>query len=182
MPRPQKTRNTQKLTKRDYVAALFRVATITFRAAPFAVSLQLAGSVINAVLPIVTTFFASLTTTALAEAYAGDSTAGGRAMEFVIITASLGLIATAWDSLSSYVTQLMRYRVEAAMTDKMYDHFLRLDFWRYDDKDTADMYDKASRFASFFPYVFDRLSGAVTSFIGLIVGLVALTIVAGGLD
>ena len=178
MPRPQRTKNTQKLTKRDYAVALFRVATITFRAAPFAVILQLAGSVINAVLPIVTTFFAALTTTALAEAYAGDSTAGGRAMEFVIITASLGLIATAWDSLSSYVTQLMRYRVEAVMTDKMYDHFLKLDFWRYDDKDTADMYDKASRFASFFPYVFDRLSGTITSFIGLVAGLVALTIVS----
>lgn len=178
MPRRSRKVQDSKLAKRDYIVAIFKVAKITFNAAPFAVLLQLLGSVINAVLPIVTTFFAALTTTALAEAYAGDPTAGARAMEFVIITAVLGLGATVWDSFSSYITQLMRYRVEAAMTDKMYDHFLQLDFWRYDDKDTADMYDKASRFANFFPYVFDRLAGITTSFISLLAGLIALTIVS----
>lgn len=178
MPRRPKQNKDVKLTKREYAVAILRVAKITFNAAPFAVILQLMGSVINAVLPIVTTYFAALTTTALAEAYAGDANAGSRAMEFVLITAALGLIATAWDSFSSYVTQLMRYRVEAAMTDKMYEHFLQLDFWRYDDKDTADMYDKASRFASFFPYVFDRMAGVVTSLISLIAGLVALLFVS----
>lgn len=178
MPRRRKIDKDIKLSKRDYAVAIFHVSKITFKAAPFAVILQLVGSIINAVLPIVTTFFAALTTTALAEAYAGDPTAGARAMEFVIITAALGLIATVWDSLSSYVNQLMRYRVEAAMSDKMYEHFLQLDFWRYDDKDTADMYDKAARFASFFPYVFDRMAGVVTSFISLVAGLIALLLVS----
>lgn len=178
MARRRKVNSDVKLTKQDYLVAILQVGKITFKAAPFAVILQLMGSIINAVLPIVTTFFAALTTTALAEAYAGDATAGARAMEYVFITAALGLIATAWDSLSSYVTQLMRYKVEAVMTDKMYDHFLQLDFWRYDDKDTADMYDKASRFANFFPYVFDRLSSIVTSLIALLAGLVALMFVS----
>lgn len=178
MPRRHKVNKDVKLTKREYAVAILRICKITFKAAPFAVVLQLTGSIINAVLPIVTTFFAALTTTALAEAYAGDPTAGGRAMEFVIITAVLGLIATAWDSLSSYVTQLMRYRVEAAMSDKMYEHFLQLDFWRYDDKDTADMYDKSAQFARFFPYVFDRMAGVVTSFLSLVAGLIALLLVS----
>ncbi|MFZ2545042.1 MAG: ABC transporter ATP-binding protein [Candidatus Saccharimonadales bacterium] len=178
MAKQRKVNGNKKLTKREYVVAIWQVAKITFRASPFAAVLQIMGAVINAVLPIVTTFFAALTTTALAEAYAGDTTAGGRAMEFVIITAALGLIATAWDSLSSYVTQLMRYRVEAAMSDRMYEHFLQLDFWRYDDKDTADMYDKATQFANFFPYVFDRLASTVSSLISLVAGLVALIFVS----
>ena len=177
MAGPRK-RDNKKLTKREYAVAIAQVAKITFKASPLAAFLQVLGSVINAVLPIVTTYFAALTTTALAEAYAGDPAAGGRAIEYVLITAVLGLIATAWDSFSSYVTQLMRYKVEAAMSDRMYEHFLQLDFWRYDDKDTADMYDRATQFANFFPYIFDRLAGVVSSLIAMIAGIVALALVS----
>ena len=138
--------------------AMFRVAQATYRAAPLAIIVQLTGSVITAVLPIVTTYFAARATTALAEAYAGNHAAGEQVLVYVGITAVLGVVMTAWQSLESYVTQLMRYRVEAAMTDRMYEHFHEIDFWRYDDKKTADMYDKAQQFARFFPYIFDRLA------------------------
>ena len=154
--------------------ALLRVAQTTYRAAPLAIVVQIIGSIITAVLPIVTTYFAALTTTALAEAYAGDETAGERALVYVGITAVLGVVMTGWQSLEHYVTQLMRYRVEAAMSDRMYEHFHEIDFWRYDDKKTADMYDKAQQFARFFPYVFDRLATMLTQFIAMVAGLVAL--------
>lgn len=177
MPRRRK-KDQKKLSTREYASAIFRVAKITYKAAPLAVITQLAGAVITAVLPIITTYFAAQTTTALAEAYAGNHAAGDRAIQYVIITAALGILMTAWSSLESYVTQLMRYRVEAAMTDRMYEHFLSLDFWRYDDKKTADLYDRATQFARFFPYVFDRLSGIVSSLIQLLAGLIALVIVS----
>lgn len=154
--------------------AMFRVAQTTYRAAPLAIVVQLTGSVITAVLPIVTTYFAARATTALAEAYAGNHAAGEQVLVYVGITAVLGVIMTAWQSLESYVTQLMRYRVEAAMTDRMYEHFHEIDFWRYDDKKTADMYDKAQQFARFFPYIFDRLASIVTQFITMVTGLIAL--------
>lgn len=166
------------MTKREIAAALFQVGKITYKAAPLMVIVQLAGSIITAVLPIVTTFFAALTTTALADAYAGDQSAGPRAMEYVIITAVLGISLVAWNSVSSYVEQLMRYRVAAAMSDQMYEHFLSLDFWRYDDKKTADLYDRATQFANFFPYVFDRLSSIITSFISMVAGMIALVFVS----
>ena len=154
--------------------ALLRVAQTTYRAAPLAIVVQIIGSIITAVLPIVTTYFAALTTTALAEAYAGDETAGERALVYVGVTAVLGVVMTGWQSLENYVTQLMRYRVEAAMSDRMYEHFHEIDFWRYDDKKTADMYDKAQQFARFFPYVFDRLVTMLTQFIAMVAGLAAL--------
>ena len=150
----------------------------TFKAAPGAVIIQLIGSLVTAILPIVTTFFAALTTTALAEAYAGDEAAGNRALLFVFVTAGLGVMMTAWTTAENYVTQLMRYRVEAAMTDRMYEHFLGLDFWRYDDKATADMYDKAQQFARFFPYVFNQLASIITQFITMVAGVVALLLVS----
>lgn len=168
----------KKLTTKQFLGALWRVAVTTFKAAPLAVVVQLIGSIVTAVLPIVTTFFAALTTTALAEAYAGDETAGTRAIWYVLITAGLGVVMTGWTTLESYITQLMRYRVEAAMTDRMYEHFLGFDFWRYDDKETADMYDKAQQFARFFPYIFDRLASIVTQAITMIAGIVALLIVS----
>ena len=166
------------MTKREIAAALFQVGKITYKAAPLMVIVQLAGSIIAAVLPIVTTFFAALTTTALADAYAGDQSAGDKAMEYVVITAVLGISLVAWNSVSSYVEQLMRYRVAAAMSDQMYEHFLSLDFWRYDDKKTADLYDRATQFANFFPYVFDRLSSIITSFISMVAGMIALVFVS----
>lgn len=171
-------KKTPKLTTRQYLIAIGRVCQTTYRAAPLAIVVQLIGSLITAVLPIVTTYFAAQTTTALAQAFVGDAAAGGRAIEYVIITAILGVLMTGWGSLESYVTQLMRYKVEAAMTDRMYEHFLELDFWRYDDKRTADMYDKAQQFARFFPYVFDRLSNIVTQLITMIAGIVALILVS----
>ena len=172
MPKPKK-----KLTRRQYVKAIVEVAKITFKAAPGMVVAQLAGAVITAVLPILTTFFAALTTTALAEAYNGDPGAGERAIAFVITTAVLGLLMSVWGTFEQYITQIMRYKVEASITDRMYEHFLSLDFWRYDDKHTADTYDRAKQFAQFFPYVFDRLASIFTQFIALLAGLVALFLV-----
>jgi ATP-binding cassette, subfamily B, bacterial len=168
----------RKLSTREYLVAVGRVAKLTFRAAPFAVCIKLVGSVITAVLPLVTTYFAALTTTALAEAYMGKAGAGNEAILYVIITALLGIVMTAWNSVEQYIDQSMRYRVEAAVSDQMYEHFLSLDFWRYDDKDTADLYDRATDFSRFFPYVFDRLSGLVTQFITMIAGLFALALVS----
>lgn len=158
--------------------AMLRVAQATYKAAPLAIVVQVAGSIITAVLPIITTYFAARTTTALAEAYAGNEQAGEQVLVFVGVTALLGVVMTGWQSLENYVTQLMRYRVEAAMTDRMYEHFHEIDFWRYDDKKTADMYDKAQQFARFFPYVFDRLANILTQFITMMAGLVALILVS----
>jgi ATP-binding cassette subfamily B protein len=178
MPRRQSTKNQKKLTTKQFLVAIWRVSATTYKAAPLAIIIQITGSFISAILPIVTTYFAALTTTALAEAYSGNDAAGEQAIRYVLVTAGLGMALTAWTSLESYISQLMRYRVEAAMTDRMYEHFLNLDFWRYDDKDTADKYDKAQQFARFFPYVFDRLTSIITQGITMIAGVVALTIVS----
>ena len=59
----------------------------------------------------------------------------------------------------------------------MYEHFLNLDYWRYDDKRTADLFEKAQKFSRFFAYVFDSLADVVTQFIILSVGLIALILV-----
>lgn len=177
MPRSV-VKQTKKLTSKEFAYAIAKVAQTTYRAAPLAIITQVTGAIITAVLPIVTTYFAARTTTELAAAYAGTEGAGERAIEFVIITALLGVVLTAWSSIENYVTQLMRYRVEAAMSDRMYEHFHEIDFWRYDDKATADMYDKAQQFARFFPYVFDRLTTILTQFIQMIAGLIALVFVS----
>ena len=154
MPRRRRSNNDKaKLTTRQYLSALLRVGATTYRAAPLAVIVQVFGSLVSAILPLVTTYFAAATTTSLADAYAGQPDAGRQAITYVVITAVLGVAMTAWRSLENYLSQAMRYRIEAAMTDRMYEHFLRLDFWRYDDKTTVDLYDKARKFGQFFPYI-----------------------------
>lgn len=107
-------KKTPKLTTKQYLVAVIRVCQTTYRAAPRAIIVQVAGSIISAVLPIVTTYFAALTTTALAQAFAGNGAAGDKAITYVIVTAALGVLMTGWSSFESYLTQLMRYKVEAA--------------------------------------------------------------------
>ena len=152
-----------KPTIRQLIRALYSVAKTSLRIAPVMSILQIAGSVISAGLSIATTYLAALTTTALAEAYAGDHTAGGRVVWLVVAVALLDVLTTAWWGVfDRYVSELMRFRIKTAMSDVMYERFCAIEFWRYDDKDTIDMYERAKEFAQFFPYIFARLADVVT--------------------
>jgi ATP-binding cassette subfamily B protein len=178
MPRRSVKPNERKLSTRQKVAGIARVAAITYKASPLAVFVKIAGTLITSILPIVTTYFAALTTTALASAYAGDPQAGAQAIEYVLITAGLGVALTAWGSIEQYVNQFVRYKIDAAISDQLYEQFLALDFWRYDDKETADLFDKSKQFAQFFAYVFDKLASIFTAFVSLVAGVVALLFVS----
>lgn len=165
------------LTTKQYIYAMWRVGVTTYKAAPLAIVVQLIGAMMSAILPLVTTYFAALTTTTLAEAYGGQDV-GDQAILYVLVTAGLGVAMTGWRSLENYLSQEMRYRIESTMTDRMYEHFLHLDFWRYDDKDTVDMYEKARKFAQFFPYIFERMSSLVTAIVSMFAGIIALVFVS----
>lgn len=151
-----------KPTIRQLIRALYSVAKTSLRIAPAMSVLQIAGSAISAGLPIATTYLAALTTTALAEAYAGDRAAGNRVVWLVAAAALSGLLMAAWGIFERYASELMRFRIKTAMSDVMYERFCAIEFWRYDDKDTIDMYERAKEFAQFFPYIFARLADVVT--------------------
>jgi ATP-binding cassette subfamily B protein/ATP-binding cassette subfamily C protein len=168
----------RKLSARERLHGVVRVAKTTYRASPLAVYMKLTGAIISAVLPLATTYFAAQTTTALAAAYAGDHSAGERALMFVVLTAVLGVAQTAWTVFEQYINQLVRYKIDAAISDQMYEQFLGLDFWRYDDKHTADLFDKAQQFSRFFSYVFDSLATIVSSIISFVAGVIALFFVS----
>ncbi len=168
----------KKISTRQYISAIAKVAVITFRASPFAVIVQLIGSLVSAILPLVTTYFAALTTTSLAEAYMGNAQAGSQAVQYVIITAILGIAMAGWNSLENYITELTRYKINAAMSDRMYEHFLSLDFWQYDDKKTADLYEQSRDFANFFAHVFNSIFAVISQCIVMITGLIALVLVS----
>jgi len=168
----------RKITPKQRLLGILRVAKITYQASPLAVVIKVIGVLVNSILPIITTYFAALTTTALADAYAGAEDAGVRALEYVIVTAALGILLSAWKSIEQYVNQFVRYKIDAAINDQLYEQFLGLEFWRYDDKQTADLFDKAKQFARFFGYVFDRLTSVLQQIITMIAGLVALVLVS----
>jgi len=176
---PPRTRRIQQsnLGAKQYFTAAKEIAQLTWQTTPGTIIIQIAGAIITAVLPIVTTFYAALTTTALADAFAGDPTAGGRAITYVIVTAVLGLLLTGWRSLEQYVQRLMRYQLEAKVSDIMYERFLSLEFWRYDDKETIDMYDRAQRFSQFYSQAFATLSRMLSQIITLIASVIALLLV-----
>ena len=169
------------LTTRQQMRAIAAVGSMSLKTAPGAVMFKLAGSIINAVLPIATTYFAAKTTTALASAYNGNSAAKSQVITYVLLTASFGLVMTVWSSLDNYIQAKMRYVIDSRVSTRMFEHFLSLDFWRYDDKDTADLYDRAQKFAAFFSYVFDRIATIVSQLIGIISAVIALFTVSWGI-
>lgn len=164
----------RKLSTAAYVRGLLNVARFSFRSAPTAVAFKLGGVIVNALLPIAVTYFATQTINQLSAAYAGAPGAGHRALVYVIVTAVLGLLTTAWGSIDNYLQQVLRFKVESRVSDMMYEQFVSLDYWRYDDKDTADLYDKANKFSQFYAYIFDRLSTVVSNLTSLIFALAAL--------
>ncbi len=165
------------LSPRAYLRAAKDIAKLTWQATPGTIVLQLTGAVVTAVLPILTTWFAALTTTELAAAFAGVAGAGEQAIWYVLITAGLGLVLTGWRSLEQYVQRLSRYTLEAKVSDIMYERFLSLDFWRYDDKETIDVYDRAQRFSQFYAQAFQTLSRMASQVITLITSTIALVLV-----
>ncbi len=164
----------KRLTLKEYAVAIWKAALLSYRTAPSAVIFKMFGAVLNAVLPVILTYFAALTTTELAAAFAGNQEAGPKAINYVIITAVLGLVTTIWTSIDSYIQGLLRYKVDARVTDMMYERFLALPFWRYDDKDTADTYDKAQKFAKFYSYVLDQITNIFSQLVSVITAIIAL--------
>ena len=171
----------KQMTLSEQAVAIVRVAKLSFHTAPGAVLFKLAGAIIEAILPIATAYFAALTTTALVDAYNGNVAAQSAVITYVVIAATLGLFNLAWRSVDQYIQASMRYRVEARVSDQMYEQFLSLDFWRYDDKETADLYEKAQKFAQFFAWIFDRLANIISQLIAMIVGIGALWFLNGWL-
>ncbi|MCD4850382.1 ABC transporter ATP-binding protein/permease [Arthrobacter sp. AK01] len=168
----------RKLALRPYARAVGQVLKVSFKASPVAVIMKVLGSLISATLPLVTTYFAALTTTALAAGYAGDPNAGPQAILYVVITAALGLFWGAFSSVDRYIQQLMSFKVGAIVGDMMYQRFLALEFWRYDDKETVDLYDRAKRFSDSYARVLDRIAAIFTQLVSVILAIGALVLVS----
>jgi len=173
-----KRNNTTKLTARQRLGALSRVVKISYAAAPSVLYTRVVSAILDSVLPLATTFFAARTTTELARAYNGEAGASQAAITFVALTALLGVLTAAWSRIESYLTELVRYKLQATVTEQLLSRFLALEFWRYDDKETADALDKARRFSTFFTHIFDTLGSVLTSIVTLFASIVALIFVS----
>ena len=154
---------------RRIVETLVNVMVTIWRTSPRAIFIQAVAAVLTASLPLATTYFAALTTTVLAEAYAGGDPR--QLFAYVVITVILGVIMSFWGIVQAYFEQLMRYQLESSINDQMFTRLHGLDFWRYDDPATIDMFDRARRFASSFSYLFSRLTNIATNIVSLVVGL-----------
>lgn len=172
------TAKKKQLSTWQYLKAIAAVAKTAFRLAPSAGVVRVVDSFIGALLPIATTYYAALTTTALAEAYAGNDEAARNVLVYVLITALLGIVTLVWSSIGNYISQKTRYKVSASVEDDMMLKFSSLPFALYDDKNVIDLHEKAKRFSSFFGYIFDTISAMVRSIIGAVGALAALTLVS----
>ncbi len=170
-------RKAQKLSYAEYARAIAHVGATVFRLSPSAGIVQLLDSVIRAILPIATTYFAALTTTALADAYAGNEQAARHVFWYVLATSGISVIMLLWTSVSNYVEQKTRYVIESAVEDRMKLHFGSLPFALYDDKEVIDLKEKAERFSRVFGYIFSTIGSMIVSSIGAVGSVIALLVV-----
>lgn len=168
----------KKLSLRHYVSALWFVARRSLAIAPSLAIFKLADSLISAGLPIATTYFAALTTTALTAAYAGEAGAPQQALLYVSITALLGILNLAWFSIGSYISTKGRYKIDVAIEKAMIRQFTALPFSEYDKKEIADIHDKAQRFSRVFSGIFTKLGDMLASVIGAVGSIIALVSVS----
>ena len=155
---------------RQIIKTLTGVLVTVWQTSPRTIIIQAIGAVLTASLPLATTYFAALTTTALTEAYTGSGDSH-QLLLYVIMTVVLGVMMSFWGIVQTYFEQLMRYQLESSINDQMFARLHGLDFWRYDDPATIDMFDRARRFAGSFSYLFSRLTSIVTNIVSLVVGL-----------
>lgn len=161
-----------------YIAAFWRVLVISFRLSKKAIIFKAFGTVINAGVPILLTYLAAKITTELIAVFNGDIAARNDVILLLVITAAVTLFQTAWSSINSYIEQKIRYTVEASVDDMMYQKFLSLEFWRYDDKYTNDLKERANKFSRFFAWIFFRLFDAIGDVVTVIFAVVALSYVS----
>lgn len=176
-----KTKDTEKMTYKQRLTALLRVGKISYKAAPSIFYTRIVSSLLNSILPLITTFFAARTTTELARAYNGEPGAGEAAITFVVLTALLGILSLTWSTIESYISRMARYKLEATVNDQLITQFLALDFWRYDEKETADLLDRSRKFSNFFTSIFDSIGRILTALITLVTSVIALWFVSGWL-
>ncbi len=123
-------KDTKKLSGRQKWASMFRVASISYKAVPSILYLRIASAILDAVLPLLTTFFAAQTTSELARAYNGEAGAGQAVLFYVGLTALLGVITTAWHDVERYVSRMARYKLESAVRDQLVEKYLARNFYR----------------------------------------------------
>ena len=162
---------------RQIIKTLTGVLVTVWQTSPRTIIIQAIGAVLTASLPLATTYFAALTTTALTEAYTGSGDSH-QLLLYVIMTVVLGVIMSFWGIVQTYFEQLMRYQLESSINDQMFARLHSLDFWRYDDPVTIDMFDRARRFAGSFSYLFSRLTSIATNIVSLVVGLWIISLVS----
>lgn len=163
---------------KEFLAALWNVIKLSVSISKSSVFFKVFNAVLNSVMPLLTAFFAAQTTTNLAAAFTGTSGAREKVLFFVIATALLGLATAGLASLSSYIDQIVRFKIESKISDMLYEHFVQLDFWRYDDKKTNDLFEKSQSFINFFAYVLDRAARLFEHIIGMIAALVGLSFIS----
>lgn len=174
----RKSKVEEQMNIKEMLLAIGRVLKLSFRISPASIGFKFVGSILDATLPLLTAYLAAQTITQITLAFDGVSGAQDRAVLFVILTSVAGLVTALKSSITNYIDQIVRYRVEARISDLLYEQFVRLDFWRYDDKRTTDLYDKAQDFSNFFAYVFDRIARLFTSIFGVAAAVAALSIIS----
>lgn len=171
-----KSKTKNKVSARQAGRVFYTATRTIWRASKIAIIIQVVGSLIWAVLPHITTYFAALTTTTLADAYVGKGS--DSLLIYVIITITLGIVMSFWSTVQIYIEKILNYRVNAAISDQMFAKLHALEFWRYDDPDTIDSFDRALQFTRSFTNIFFQMTNILANLISIVAGLWIVSSVA----
>lgn len=159
---------------RTFSRSLGVILKTSYRLSPTIVWLKGIDTLVSSTLPVATVYLASITTNELVNVYAGVPGARDAVLGYVGLTAVIALVEQGWMRMSDYIRFKTNDRIESEVNLEIYHKYLSLDYWRYEDKETNDLKDRAERFSRFFQQSFESVFGAIGTIITYVVALVAV--------
>ena len=104
---------------KQFLSALWNVIKLSISISKSSIFFKVFNAILNSVMPLLTAFFAAQTTTNLAAAFSGAPGAREKVLFYVVATALLGLTTAGLSSLSSYIDQIVRFKIESKISDML---------------------------------------------------------------
>lgn len=158
-----------------HISSLSKLVATAYRISPATVWIKAADTLIDATLPVAIAYLAGLTTTALADAFYGVTGAREEVLLLVFLTTLAALIQEGWGRASGYMQFLTEEKIRNVITEEIYAKYLSLDFWRYEDKATTDLKNRAELFQYRFARGVDLVAGMFGSVLTFAVALIAVS-------
>lgn len=163
-----------KMTLREKLTMTFKLVKLIFQLSPGSVVLLTIDSIINGVMPFATSYIVAMATNQLALAAAGNAGATRALLGWIVAGGLTVIMSALWYIYFGYASWSVRFKINVGLSQKLFNHYINLDFKCYDDKNMVDGYERANMFVNTTTVIFRDIMQIISAIIGLVSAVVLL--------